>query len=280
MSFSLKAPAKINWFLSVLNRRDDGYHNIVSIMQCIDLFDEISFEHADDIELASDLQIPAADNLVYKAAVLLREVSGYKKGARISLKKNIPVTAGLGGGSSDAAYTFFGLNRLWKLDMRRNELMKLCSVTGSDVPFFLGNACSLIEGRGEKVTSLDISNAFVLLLVKPDISISAASAYNMYKGELKKKSIDIKLFSLALKEMDFSLLRKMVVNDLEEQVVGKYPVIGRIKEMLLENGAVLSSMSGSGPTVFGVFKTYNEAVNASGNMGEHWCRVVKTISQK
>ncbi len=278
MRISLKAPAKINWFLSVLDKRDDGYHNIISPMQCVDLYDVLTFEEAEDIRLISDLNIPAEGNLVFKAAALLKKVSSYKFGARIELQKNIPVAAGLGGGSSDAAYTLMGLNRLWELNFDRKALMDLAAEIGSDVPFFLAGTFSLIEGRGEKVTAMSTEGAMILLLVKPDVSVSTAWAYNSFKTGLTKKTVDIKLFCQALDRKNYAFLRDAVWNDLEDVVIRKYPVIGELKEKLEQNGALLSLMSGSGSAVFGVFNTFEEAVRASTNLRGSWCRVVRTLN--
>ena len=279
MKISLAAPAKINWFLSVLNKREDGYHNIISPMQCVDLFDSLSFEEAEDIHLLSDLDIPVEGNLVYKAAALLKRVSAYKFGARIELKKNIPLAAGLGGGSSDAALTLSGLNRLWGLNYDKRTLMRLAAEIGSDVPFFFAGPLALVEGRGEKVTELNAGGSMVLLLVKPDISVSASWAYNLFKTRLTKKAVDIKLFCQALERNNFAFLRDTVFNDLEDVVIGHYPVVGEIKTILARNGALFSLMSGSGPTVFSGFTASEEAARASKNLPGEWCRVVRTLKR-
>jgi 4-diphosphocytidyl-2-C-methyl-D-erythritol kinase len=280
MRIRLKAPAKINWFLSVLNKREDGYHDIVSSLQCVELFDILSFEEAGEIHLLSEMGIPAEGNLVYKAAVLLKKMSSYKRGARIHLQKNIPVAAGLGGGSSDAAATLIGLNRLWGLNLDKKTLMRLAAEIGSDVPFFLSGTLSLAEGRGEKVTDLPAESSAIILLVKPDIAVSTSWAYQSYKTGLTKKPVDIKLFCQALVSRNFFLLRDMVGNDLEEVVFGKYPAVGKIKRILLENGALFSLMSGSGSAVFGVFHTMEEAFRASQCLQGEWCRVVRTLNRR
>ena len=279
MRISLKAPAKINWFLSVLNKREDGYHNIISPMQCVDLFDVLSFEEDEEIHLLSDLDIPAEGNLAYKAAALLKKVSSYKRGARIELQKNIPVAAGLGGGSSDAASALIGLNRLWGLNFDKVTLMRIAAEIGSDVPFFLSGALSLAEGRGEKVTDLNTEASAILLLVKPDVSVSTSWAYHSYKTGLTKKTVDIKLFCQALARENFIFLRDMVFNDLEDVVISKYPVVGELKKILLQNGALFSLMSGSGSTVFGVFQSVEAAVKASESLQGEWCRVVRTLNR-
>jgi 4-diphosphocytidyl-2-C-methyl-D-erythritol kinase len=279
MKISLKAPAKINWFLSVLNKRDDGYHNILSPMQCVDLFDILSFEEAEEIRLLSDMNIPAEGNLVFKAAALLKKVSSYKFGARIELQKNIPVAAGLGGGSSDAAYTLIGLNRLWGLNFDSKALMNLAAEIGSDVPFFLAGNFSLVEGRGEKVKELNSEGSMIILLVKPDISVSTAWAYNSFEPGLTKKTVDIKLFCQALDRKNYAFLRNAVCNDLEDVVIRKFPVIGELKEKLKQNGASLSLMSGSGSVVFGVFNSIEEAARASAKLQGSWCRIVRTLNR-
>jgi len=277
MKISLAAPAKINWLLSVLDKRGDGYHNIISPMQCVDLFDSLSFEDAEEIDLLSDMDLPAEGNLVYKAAVLLKRASAYKFGARIELKKTIPSAAGLGGGSSDAACALMGLNRLWGLNYDKLTLMRLAAEIGSDVPFFLAGPLALIEGRGEKVTELKAGESTVVLLIKPAVSVSTAWAYNLFKTRLTKKAVDIKLFCQALERNNFAFLRDTVFNDLEAVVIGKYPVVGEIKRILARNGALFSLMSGSGPTVFGVFTSVEEADRASKNLQGEWCRVVRTL---
>jgi 4-diphosphocytidyl-2-C-methyl-D-erythritol kinase len=279
VKFSLRAPAKINWFLSVLGRRRDGYHDIVSPMQCVSLFDVLDFEESDRIELESEMDIPAEENLVYRAAVLLREHASYQGGAKIALRKEIPSAAGLGGGSSDAAFTLIGLNRLWGLRMGTAELMRLAGALGSDVPFFINGPFSLIEGRGEKVSTLAAGSPVSMLLVNPDLRVSTAWAYGSYEVELTKKDVDIKLFCQALAGRDFSSLRGMIFNDLERPVIGKHPVVARIREMLIANGAVISCMSGSGPTVFGVFRSEGQALEAAAKMGAYWSRVVHTLHQ-
>ncbi len=278
MKITLNAPAKINWFLDIVDKRDDGYHNIVTAMQFVNLFDHLTFEKAEKIEVICSLNIPVAENLVYKAAVLIKKYSSYNGGARITLKKEIPHSAGLGGGSSDAAYTLMGLNRLWVLGLNTEKLTGLASETGSDVPFFIRGPFSLAEGRGERVNDLNIKSNVAMLLVKPEISISSSWAYNSYRTELTKKHIDIKLFCQALENKDFILLKRLIFNDLEKPVFMKYHIVREIKEMLSKNGAVISSMSGSGPTVFGVFNSVEEAVEASKKTGNNWCRVVRTLN--
>jgi 4-diphosphocytidyl-2-C-methyl-D-erythritol kinase len=273
---SLEAPAKINWFLLVLGGREDGYHEIQSLMQRVSLADSLTFEESQEIEVVTDSGIPEEDNLVLKAATALKNKTGIRKGARISLMKRIPIAAGLGGGSSDAACTLTGLNRLWGLGLPKHELMGLASGLGSDVPFFLGSPSAVAEGRGEILTPVGLGRPLTLLLVKPHVGISAQWAYSGVT-ELTKTRYNIKIFSRAFEGGDFSSLGKIMRNDLEGPVFGRYPEVRLLKEKLLENGALLSAMSGSGATVFGVFGSRDEAGKAEESLQAHWSAVVETI---
>jgi len=275
---NLRAPAKINWFLSVLSKRSDGYHDIHSFMQHVSLYDDLLFYSSDTIEVVCDTDIPVEDNLVYKAASLLQNYVSYAKGIKIILRKNIPVSAGLGGGSSDAACAILGLNTLWGLGLTRRQLTAIGLEIGSDVPFFLNGPSAVVEGRGEKITHLNISLPMILLLVKPPVSVSTAWAYKNMK-KLTKRTIDIKLFCQALEEKDFASLGKMLRNDLEKVVVKRYSIVGTIKDSLLAKGAFISAMSGSGPTVFGVFESKAKASSAARELGQNWCRVVTTLTR-
>lgn len=281
---ALFAPAKINWFLNVLSKRKDGYHDISSLMQCITLADTLGFEPSADIEVITDQPIPMQDNLVYKAAVLLKKAAGASTGARITLKKEIPASAGLGGGSSDAAVTLKGLNMLWGLGLTTQELAGIGEQIGSDVPFFFNPGAALIEGRGEVVVPVRLNRSYVLLIVKPSAAISSAWAYAEMdiaayttNCELTKRDNNIKIISQALEKGDFLYLAASLRNDLEPYVVSRYPVVGEIKNELLVKGAVFASMSGSGSAVFGVFETEQMASEARQHMAPHWCRVVKTV---
>jgi len=281
MSFVLEAPAKINWFLSVLNKREDGYHNIVSLIQAVGLYDTLLFEESERLEVISDISdLPVEKNLVFKAAALMQALAGVRSGVRITLKKDIPLAAGLGGGSSDAAYTLIGLNRLWGLNLNAADLRDMGAQLGSDIPFFIDGIIAVVEGRGEAITSLGNANEIPLLLVNPGIQISAAWAYKALQLGLTKRAVDIKLFCQSLDRNDFDTLRSLQINDLEQPVLKVYPEIGRIKKLLRDQRAVMSAMSGSGSTVFGVFRTEEEAQNASGSIGSYWCRAVKTLTRK
>ncbi len=278
--FTLKTPAKINWFLSVLHKRGDGYHEISSLMQCVSLYDCLTFEHSDKVEIITDVDIPVGENLVYKAAVLLKGKLSVKKGAAITLKKEIPVSAGLGGGSSDGACVLTGLNKLWELGLCEEELMKFGEKLGSDIPFFFKGPFAVVGGRGEIVTQLRANTSNVILLVKPNLSVSTKWAYSEVSKlltELTKRDNNIKLFVQALDRRDFKSIALMLNNDLETPVIREFKVIGELKDRLLAMGARVSLMSGSGPTVFGVFDSRGAAEKAAEAMKPDWCRVVETL---
>lgn len=294
--FTSLAPAKINWSLYVLDVRSDGYHNILSLLQCIELFDELRFEPSENIEVISNMDIPAGQNLVFKAALALKKHCEIDKGARIILKKSIPTNAGLGGGSSDAAHTLMGLNRLWGLQLDRNELMTIGEKIGSDVPFFFHCPMAVVKGRGELVTPLNIETSYSLLLIKPPVSISTSWAYEMLRQQRTKKCQDAenkavlteltkngnnrdnnRLIYKALAQRDFSLLRDLVSNDFESIITAHFSIIGKIKNELLNSGAYIAMMTGSGSVVFGLFKNRHEAVIASKKFKTFWYSVVDTL---
>lgn len=278
--FTLKTPAKINWFLSVLRKREDGYHEISSLMQSVALYDYLTFEQAEKIGIRTDAEIPLEENLVYKAAILIKERLSVKKGAVIILKKEIPMSAGLGGGSSDAACTLAGLNRLWGLGLSKDELAGFGAMLGSDIPFFFKGPFAAVEGRGEIVTPLNANTPNIILLVKPKLSVSTKWAYSEMSRllpELTKKENNIKLFSQTLDRQDFKSIAVMMKNDLEIPVIREFKVIGELKDRILAGGARASLMSGSGPTVFGVFDSRGAAEKAAEAMKPNWCRVVETL---
>ena len=282
--FTLKTPAKINWFLSVLRKREDGYHEISSLMQSVALYDYLTFEQSEKIGIITDAEIPLEENLVYKAAVLIKERLSVKMGAVITLKKEIPMSAGLGGGSSDAACTLGGLNRLWGLELSKDELAGLGGMLGSDIPFFFKGPFAAVEGRGEIVTPLNANTPNIILLVKPNLSISTKWAYSEMSRllpELTKKENNIKLFSQTLDRQDFKSIAVMMKNDLEIPVIREFKVIGELKDRMLAGGARVSLMSGSGPTVFGVFDSRGAAEKAAEAMKQSvpglWSSVTETI---
>jgi 4-diphosphocytidyl-2-C-methyl-D-erythritol kinase len=267
----LKAPAKINLSLRVLGRREDGYHLLATRMQKIGLYDELAFRPAAaGIELrCSGVDLPLdKGNLVYRAAELFlqanREVlPKSSKGVALTLQKNIPVAAGLGGGSSDAAATLLGLNQLYRSGCTPETLAGLGLQLGADVPFFLDpSPAAMATGIGEVLQPVAPLTDCVILLVNPGFSVSTRWVYQNFaltevgnSDNLKNSQNDV-VWSGGV---DFS---EPLVNDLEQVTLGKFPELARLKAEMLEQGARKTLMSGSGPTVFGVFQGQQEALAA------------------
>lgn len=273
-----KTPAKINWFLRLKGKRPDGYHDISSLLQCIALFDTLTFEEAQTLSVMTEAPIAGDENLVMRAALAIREASKTSRGARISLVKNIPIAAGLGGGSSDAAATLRGLNSLWDAGLSDRELHAAALGLGSDVPFFLSGPAALVRGRGELISPVVMSRAYSVVLLNPGLRVSAGWAYaeaRSFSGE--DKGIEDSLVR-ALNEGDFDVLRGAAVNDLEEPVAARHPEVSELKRRLYEEGALFAAMSGSGPTVFGAFEDRLRAEEARRAIRAAWSTVAHTVT--
>jgi len=257
----LRTSAKVNLALEVLGRRSDGYHELSTVMQAVDLFDRLTVETAETITFeTSDAALPTDDrNLVVRAARLLREASGVQAGARIVLDKRIPVAAGLGGGSSDAAATLWGLNRLWGLRWRRERLMALAVRLGMDVPFFLGPGRAVGTGRGEVLKPLPTVGGYAMVLVNPGVPLSTQEVYGRVPVGWHAKPEGTKRMLEALRTRNAAKVAAALTNHLERWVEPAMPVIGRMKAALLAAGALGAVMSGSGPTVFGVARSLDQA---------------------
>jgi len=275
------APAKINWALSVIRKRNDGYHDILSLIQGINLYDYLTFEEADNIEIQTNFPIRMENNLVYKAIIALQKYAGIKRGIKVILKKEIPVGGGLGGGSSDAAITLKALNELWQLNLSLENLIQIGASIGSDIPFFLNLPICIIEGRGEIVKPIKIDKTYTLLLVKPSFGISTKWAYESLnlKTQLTEnyEKINNNIWQLYEKLKKGDIENLYLWNDLEIVVSNQYTEIEMIKKRLLKAGAKVSLMSGSGATVFGVFNDEKEANEASVLFKGYWVKVVKTL---
>ncbi|GBF11407.1 4-(cytidine 5'-diphospho)-2-C-methyl-D-erythritol kinase [Tepidibacillus infernus] len=249
-----KAPAKINLTLDVLGKRDDGYHEVEMIMTMVDLSDRILLEDLEDDQIILETNsgiIPNDErNLIYKAAHLLKSTYQIKKGVRVFLEKNIPVAAGLAGGSSDAAATLRGLNRLWNLHLTSNELMELGGKIGSDVPFCVVGGTALVKGRGEKVTPIVSPPPGWAILAKLPISVSTADIYGALNWQDIKEHPNTDQMIIALKDHNFDGITKNLFNVLEEVTFRLYPSVKYLKEQIEGFGADGVLMSGSGPTVF------------------------------
>ncbi|MDD4051039.1 MAG: 4-(cytidine 5'-diphospho)-2-C-methyl-D-erythritol kinase [candidate division Zixibacteria bacterium] len=254
---TISAPAKINLFLKVVGIRPDGYHDIFSWFQAVDLADQIEIEKtaSPSIEIQTDHKdLPTGpENLIYKAIKLLRENLEIRSGFRISLAKRIPVAAGLGGGSSDAAAVIKGVNRLLNIGLTRSEMAALGLEIGSDVPFFFGRGQAEVTGRGEHVKDIQLATDYQVVLVTPPFGISAGEAYGKLNFDLTDSVQDISLSRCRQVDGLFDAISGMA-NDLERGLFGSYPVLDKIKDVLVRTGADVVRLSGSGPTVFALYR--------------------------
>jgi 4-diphosphocytidyl-2-C-methyl-D-erythritol kinase len=257
----LRTSAKVNLVLEVLGKRPDGYHELSTVMQAVDLFDRLTVETAGAITLeTSEAALPTDDrNLVVRAARLLREAADVDAGARIVLDKRIPVAAGLGGGSSDAAATLWGLNRLWGLRWRRERLVELAVKLGMDVPFFLGRGRALGTGRGEVLRPLPGVGGYAMVLVNPGVALSTQEVYGRVPKGWRAEPEGTRRMLDALKKRSGAGVAAALTNHLERWVEPAMPVIGHMKAALMAAGALGAAMSGSGPTVFGLARSLDQA---------------------
>ncbi|MDI3534011.1 MAG: 4-diphosphocytidyl-2-C-methyl-D-erythritol kinase [Thermosediminibacterales bacterium] len=262
----VKARAKINLSLDVLDRRNDGYHDIETVMQSLELHDTIVLkEKGKGIELrCSDPEIPTDEsNLAFKAAKSIMDLFEIKQGISIEIQKNIPAAAGLGGGSADAAAVLTGLNQLWRLGLNREELSGIGKNIGADVPFCLHGGTALCRGIGEKITELPPLPKLNLILLKPFINISTAWAYNKYDeiSHILTRPNTAAIIK-ALEKKDVMTLAQNLCNVLEQVVINKFPFVEDLKALLKSVGALGSLMSGSGSCVYGIFNDESTAVRA------------------
>lgn len=259
---SLKALAKINLGLDVLGKREDGYHDVRMIMQTIHLYDrvEIKKTRSPHIHVETNLYyLPVnEDNLVYRAAKLMKDEFQIKEGVRIVLQKFIPVAAGLAGGSSDAAAVLVGMNRIFNLGLKQNKLMELGLKIGADVPFCIMRGTALAEGIGEKLTALPPMPKCPVLIAKPAISVSTKTVYEGLKLYDGMEHPDIDGVMGSIQQKDLKGVASNMGNILETVTIPMYPVIKDIKKLMMDNGALNAMMSGSGPTVFGLFPNEKE----------------------
>lgn len=261
-----KARAKVNLGLDVCRRLENGYHEVKMIMQTVDIYDELEFIKRKDPDIilsvdSNDSLGDISNNLIFRAAKLMKEYYSIKEGIEIYLKKNIPVAAGMAGGSTDAAATMLAMNEIFELGQTKEQLMNLALRLGADIPFCIMGGTALAEGIGEKLTPLQAPPQAYVLIAKPPIMVSTKDVYeNLHVDELEKHP-DIDGMVVALKEGNLNGITDRMENVLETVTVGLYPVIEEIKQFMKEHGAVNALMSGSGPTVFGIYneKEYAEA---------------------
>jgi len=284
-SIKLKACAKLNLRLEVLGKRPDGYHDLWSVFHLVTLCDELEFQPLENGRIVlscNDGHLPVNEkNLAVKAARLLQRSFGSKEkggsqddwlpGAKITLTKNIPVGAGLGGGSSDAAAALQGLAELWGLELSGPEFHDLALELGSDVPFFLTGGTALVTGRGENIKPLDWKQTCHFVIVYPGFGVSTAWAYKNLKIPLTKGPGFSKIINYDLSlGPDHGWWSGFLHNDLEKAVIPSHPQIDQIKQRLVQSGALGALMSGSGSSVFGIFPNAEAARQAASDLKKTW----------
>lgn len=269
---TLKALAKINLGLDVVRRREDGYHEVRMVMQTIHLYDRLHIKksHTPGIRIQSNLSfLPVNENnLVYKAGKILTDEFGITEGVLVDLVKRIPVAAGMAGGSTDAAAMLYGMNRIFGLGLSISELMKRGVKIGADVPYCLMRGTALAEGIGEELSSLPPMVRCPVLIAKPPVSVSTKFVYQNLKLDETTKHPDIHALVKDIRKKDFNKICSDMGNILESVTIPNYPVIEQIKDCMMASGAKAAMMSGSGPTVFGLFSDNETAKKAQKDMRE------------
>ncbi|MCG0275051.1 MAG: 4-(cytidine 5'-diphospho)-2-C-methyl-D-erythritol kinase [Thermosediminibacteraceae bacterium] len=272
-----EAKAKINLTLDVLYKRPDGYHEVEMIMQSISLKDHISISllPKKDIKIVNSCRaLPdGEDNIAFKAAKLMLDEFDLDAGVEIKIHKEIPIAAGLAGGSADAAAVLEGLNELFRLGLSKEDLMVLGERLGADVPFCVMGGTALARGKGEKLTPLPPVPSASLVLVKPPFSVSTKEVYNRLNINSIKKRPKTEAVIRSIEKGDVEGISQGLCNVLEEVTFAKYPELKNIKKLLLKQGALGSLMSGSGPTVYGIFETKKDAEKAAACLPLSGCRI-------
>lgn len=288
MAITLPSFAKINWRLEVLGRREDGYHEVRTILQTVSLTDTLRIEETEEgVALSCDAPGVPVDgtNLVVRAASLFLSETGVERGVRIHLEKRIPVAAGLGGGSSNAAVTLIGLERLWRTGIEKEKLCVMGASLGADVPYFLTGGTALGLGRGDEIIELPEIVERRILLINPGIEISAAEAYRALPVELTLPYVKDKM-PFSLESAEFGVSAPMTVsalrNDLESGVLGVYPGLEEIGLRMRRAGALATMMSGSGSTFFALFETDAARAAAIRDIEDTgwWSAPVETIGRR
>lgn len=263
-SIKLKSRAKINLSIDVLGKRQDGYHLVEMIMQTIDLYDLIEIKEIEDNQIvikSTSNEIPLdCNNLMYKATNLIKQMFDIDKGVEIYIEKNIPVAAGMAGGSSNAAAMLVGLNKLWNLNLKNQQLEQIGLKLGADVPFCINGGAVLASGIGEKLTPIKgLTKDVCILVCKPDLFVSTKEVYECIDSKDIEKRPNNEFLIECLKNKDNKQLATNMFNVLEEVTAEKYPVIEQIKNIMIKNKALGAMMSGSGPTVFGLYENMEDA---------------------
>ncbi len=283
--FVLPSFAKINWALRVLGSRADGFHELFTVFQTVSLCDVLHFAESETLELTcEDAAVPTdGRNLIIKAARALQQEAGLSRGASIHLEKRIPSPGGLGGGSSNAAVALIGLTKLWNIAVEDPLLNKIAMELGSDVPFFLTGGTAIGTGRGELIDPIEDREAGEMLIVTPDVNVSTRDAFaGLNAATLTNVDLN-RILPVCRKDADgLDPLHSVLINDFERSVFSAYPEIERVKNTLIELGAVTAAMSGSGASVFAVFdkKETRQAAKKALDREITWRKfVVSTISR-
>lgn len=259
----LKALGKVNLGLDILGRKENGYHEVRMVMQTVYLYDRVILERSrtPGITIETNLKfLPVNENnIAYKAAELLMKEFGIDEGIRIILNKHIPVAAGMAGGSSNAAAVLYGMNRMYGLGLSEEELKKRGVNLGADVPYCIMRGTVLAEGIGEKLTPLPSVPKCYVLIAKPPLSASTETVYEKYDALSYVEHPNIDGIMQGLERSDIRQVASSMGNVLEQVMLKEYPIIGQIKKAMLEQGALGALMSGSGPTVFGLFDSRSQA---------------------
>ena len=267
MKIELQAYGKVNLGLDVLRRRPDGYHEVKMIMQTVKLHDTLTFETVDEdvIVLSTNAdELPVnEDNLVYKACRMLKQEYQITRGIRVFLQKELPVAAGMAGGSADAAAALIGMNKIFDLQIPKHKLMEYGVKLGADVPYCIMRGTALAEGIGEKLKRLPKVPECYVLVGKPGINVSTKTAYENLNLAGIGKHPDIDGLIRDIEDGDLYAMASKMENVFEPGIIRQYPVIGNIKELMEEKGALKAVMSGSGPTVFGIFDNRDKMAAAA-----------------
>ncbi|MGE0131829.1 MAG: 4-(cytidine 5'-diphospho)-2-C-methyl-D-erythritol kinase [Blastocatellales bacterium] len=287
MILTLPSFAKINWTLEILGKRPDGYHELRTLLQTVSAADELNFELAEQgIEIVCDHpEVPCDEtNLVHRAATLLGDFTGAGKGVQITINKRLPVAAGIGGGSSNAAVTLLALQKLWDVRVAPRDLFSLGARLGADVPFFFIGGTCLGAGRGDEIYPLADINEEFLLLVNAGIAVPTREVYANLPSELTKESAVAKMplsLEAAYAAIAGSSEPLPLSNDLESLVLARHPLLIEIKQRLKQAGARGVLMSGSGSTIFAIFDTAEARYGANRDLSKAgwWCAPARTLSR-
>lgn len=278
----LMAHAKINWALNVTGRRADGYHLLDMLIQRLELADELTLTRADSLTLRVQNQpgLPGDErNLVFRAAQALKAYTGYCGGARLSLTKHIPLQAGLGGGSADAAACLLGLNELWGTGLRLPELSRIAETLGADVPLCLAPGLARAQGIGEQVTPLPGAPSLPLLILQPGHGLATAEVFSRFATAQKSPAADLEQAQTALLAGSLKGIRDSCRNQLQAAATAMLPEIGEAVDSLVKQGAAFAQMSGSGSAVFGVFDSEQAAQAAHRALRPRWpvCLLTRSL---